>query len=113
MFTKSVVWVVVMIALLGCSSVSHQTARDMEADQVAIAGESCTQAVETASTHDELKWGRIVATPVLTVASAGLIPALLGANAALDLGDPRKHPRCVSLADIGLKLRTNLRRGSD
>jgi len=55
MFTKNAVWIVMMVALSGCSSVSHQTARDMEADQVAIAGESCTQAIETESTHDELK----------------------------------------------------------
>ena len=87
MFTKNAVGIVVMIALLGCSSVSHQTARDMKPDQVATAGELCARAVETASTQDELKWGRIVATPVLTVASAGLIPALLGANAALDFAD--------------------------
>ena len=87
MLTKNAAWMVMMVALSGCSSVSHQTARDMEANQVAIASESCAQAVETASTHDELKWGRIVATPVLTVASAGLIPALIGANAALDFAD--------------------------
>ena len=71
----------------GCSSVSHQTARDMAPEQIAVSGESCSEAVETASSHDELKWGRMIATPVLTVASAGLIPALLGANAALDYAD--------------------------
>ena len=71
----------------GCSSVSHQTARDMAPEQIAMSGESCTEAVESASSHDELKWGRMIATPVLTVASAGLIPALLGANAALDYAD--------------------------
>ena len=69
----------------------------MEADQVAIASESCTQAIETESTHDELKWGRIVATPVLTVASAGLIPALIGANAALDFAD-RKNASKMRVA---------------
>ena len=87
MFTKNAVLMVVMIALLGCSNVSHQTAWEMEPNQVAIAGGPCIQAVETASTHDEIKWGRIVATPVLTVASAGLIPPLLGANARLDFAD--------------------------
>ena len=71
----------------GCSSVSHQTARDMAPRQIAISGESCSEAVESASSHDELKWGRMIATPVLTVASAGIIPALLGANAALDYAD--------------------------
>jgi hypothetical protein len=71
----------------GCSSVSHQTARDMAPEQIAMSGESCSEVVESASLHDELKWGRMIATPVLTVASAGLIPALLGANAPLDYAD--------------------------
>ena len=79
----------ITLCVSGCSSVSHQTARNMEPEQIAIAGESCSQAVETAPDHDGLKWGRMIATPVLTVASAGLIPALLGANAALDYADRR------------------------
>ena len=76
-----------MLALSGCTSFSHQTARDMAPNQIALSGKPCTEAIETASSHDQLKWDRIVATPVLTVASAGLIPAILGANAALDEAD--------------------------
>ena len=59
----------------------------MAPNQIALSGKPCTEAIETASSHDQLKWDRIVATPVLTVASAGLIPAILGANAALDEAD--------------------------
>jgi len=55
-----------------------------------VSGKSYSEAVEISSSHDELKWDCMIATPVLTVASAGLIPALLGANAALDYAD-RKH----------------------
>ena len=75
------------LTLGGCSSVSHQTARDMTNMDVAKSGESCADAVKTAETQNEIKWGRIVATPILTVASAGLLPALIGANAALDYTD--------------------------
>ena len=52
-----------------------------------MSGKSCSEAVEISSSHDELKWDCMIATPVLAVASAGLIPALLGANAALDYAD--------------------------
>ncbi len=77
-----------MVSLsVGCASVSQQTARDMSQTQVASAGADCQNAVKTAAVQDEIKWGRVIATPVLTVASAGLLPALVGANAALDYAD--------------------------
>lgn len=84
-------------ATVGCSSVSHQTARDMSGDRVAAAGADCEDAVKTASKQNEIKWGRVIATPVLTVASAGLLPALVGANAALDYSD-RKNASNMRVA---------------
>ncbi len=54
---------------------------------VKFGGQDCKSAVQTASVQNEIKWGRMVATPILTLASAGLIPALVGANAALDYAD--------------------------
>jgi uncharacterized protein YceK len=79
--------IMVSVILGGCSSVSHQTARDLSSAEVANAGEPCARAVKTADVQNEIKWGRIVATPILTVASVGLLPALIGANAALDYSD--------------------------
>ena len=53
--TTDAAWIVPTVALLGCSRVSHQPARDMQADQVAKVVELYTQAVETASTHGGLE----------------------------------------------------------
>jgi hypothetical protein len=84
MFIDNPIWTVPVIALMGRASASYQTCRETGPNQVAIAGEPLKQAIETALTCDKVKLDSIVATPVLTVASAGLIPALLGADAALD-----------------------------
>ena len=85
---RSITWVLCgCVMMVGCSSVSHQTARDLSSLDVASAGEPCAKAVKTAEVQNEIKWGRIVATPILTVASAGLSPVLVGANAALDYSD--------------------------
>lgn len=85
---RSIYSIVCVCALVGgCSSVSHQTAQDLSKMEVVNSGQPCAEAVKTANMQNEIKWGRIVATPILTVASAGLIPALIGANAALDYSD--------------------------
>lgn len=76
-----------VVALSGCSSVSHQTALDLSSENVAAAGEPCLQAVETADTQNAIKWGRMVATPIITMAVVALAPALIGANAAFDYAD--------------------------
>jgi hypothetical protein len=59
----------------------------MAPEQIAVSGKSWSEAVEIASSHDKLKWDCMIATSVLAVTSAGLIPALLSANAALDYAD--------------------------
>lgn len=75
------------MTLGGCTSISHQTASSIPEPAKKLGGKSCQNAVQTASVQNEIKWGRMVATPILTLASAGLFPALLGANAALDYAD--------------------------
>jgi hypothetical protein len=81
----------------GCASVSQQTAREMSESAVARTGTECQDAVDTAEVQDDIKWSRVVATPVLTVASAGLLPAIVGANAALDYAD-RKNASNMRVA---------------
>ena len=73
----------------GCTSVSHKTAVQITEQGPSGAVPQCAQALKTADVQNDVKWGRIIATPVLTIASAGLLPALLGANAALDYADRR------------------------
>ena len=81
----------------GCSSVSHQTAQQIQKEGPSGSAPACGDALKTAITQNDVKWGRLIATPVLTVASAGLLPALLGANAALDYAD-RKNASGMRVA---------------
>ena len=76
-----------MAFLAGCTSVSHKTAAQITEQGVFGSTPDCSKALQSANVKNEVKWGRIIATPVLTVASVGLLPALLGANAALDYAD--------------------------
>lgn len=80
---------VLLLFVGGCTSVSHQTAMQITEQGPSQDVPHCTQALQTATLQNDVKWGRIIATPVLGLASAGLLPALLGANAALDYADRR------------------------
>lgn len=78
-----------MAFLAGCTSVSHKTAAKITERGASGSAPDCSKALQSADVQNDVKWGRIIATPVLTVASVGLLPALLGVNAALDYADRR------------------------
>ena len=78
-----------LVFFAGCTSVSHKTAIQITEQGASGPAPECTKALQSANVQNDVKWGRMIATPVLTVASAGLLPALLGANAALDYADRR------------------------
>jgi hypothetical protein len=80
--------------------------------------------MSTVTEHEKLKWGRNIATPILTVASVGLAPIIIGANAALDYVDRKNASNMLEscgknplkeeqiLADVGTNAMVNVAFGT-
>ncbi len=121
---KAITALLLGVTLSGCSSVSKDTAWTMWSDGSATASVECASAVETVETHENLKLGRLVATPILSIATAGLLPVIVGANAALDYADRKNASNMMEacgkeplkeekiLADVGTNTAINIALGS-
>lgn len=84
----------------------------------------CESSMSTVTEHEKLKWGRNIATPILTVASVGLAPIIIGANAALDYVDRKNASNMLEscgkeplkeeqiLADVGTNAMVNVALGT-
>lgn len=79
--------VLLCIALVGCSSVTSKTSNHISSEQEVVAGQDCVQAKASGHAYDQIKWGRSVLSPVITLASVAMAPVVLGVNAALDYAD--------------------------
>ena len=75
------------VALVGCSSVTSKTSDQISAKQELIAGQDCVQAKASSDVYDQIKWGRGVLSPAVSVASIAMAPLVLGLNAVLDYAD--------------------------
>jgi len=76
------------LSLSGCLSTSRATAVALDEEKPAYATEGCQAAIRAADVHEDLHTGRIIATPVLLVLTAGAAaPLLVGGNIALDASD--------------------------
>jgi hypothetical protein len=76
------------LGLSGCLSTSRATAVALDDSKPAYATEDCQSAIRATEVHETLHTGRIIATPVLLVLTAGAAaPLLVGSNIALDAAD--------------------------
>lgn len=75
-------------SLSGCLSTSRATAVALDESKPAYASQDCQSAIRATEVHEDLHTGRIIATPVLLVLTAGAAaPLLVGGNIALDAAD--------------------------
>ena len=107
----------------GCSSVSYDTAHKLRINGDIMTAQ-CESSISTVTEHEKLKWGRNIATPILTVASVGLAPIIIGANAALDYVDRKNASNMLEscgkkplkeeqiLADVGTNAMVNVALGT-
>lgn len=89
---RSVVWGLVFAGLCmilsGCLSTSRATAVALDDKKPAYASPDCQSAIRATEVHEDLHTGRIIATPLLLVLTAGAAaPLLMGGNLALDAAD--------------------------
>jgi hypothetical protein len=76
------------ILLTGCASQSSQSFAGLDRTNPAYESEMCQQAIRDAEIHDDIKLGRLVASPVAVILSGGLLlPAVLAANVGLNTVD--------------------------
>ncbi len=76
------------LPLSGCLSTSRATAVALDDKRPAYATEGCQSAIRATEVHEDLHTGRIIATPILLVLTAGAAaPLLVGSNIALDAAD--------------------------
>lgn len=76
------------LPLSGCLSTSRATAVALDDQKPAYATEGCQSAIRATEVHEDLHTGRIIATPILLVLTAGAAaPLLVGSNIALDAAD--------------------------
>lgn len=80
--------VVLCLGLSGCLSTSRATAVALDDTKNAYASQDCQTAIRSSEVHEDLHTGRIIATPILLVLTAGAAaPLLVGSNIALDAAD--------------------------
>lgn len=78
----------VAVLLSGCLSTSRATAVALDDRKPAYASENCQSAIRATEVHEDLYVGRMIATPLLLIATAGAAaPLLIGGNVALDTAD--------------------------
>ena len=103
-------------SLSGCASYSASAAKGLDKSHAKFETDDCKTAInENVSRHEDIKIGRIVATPTLLLLSGGLALPLLAANTALDIQDQRAAARIkeqcselkVSNEDIGIEVAKN------
>ncbi len=76
------------LTLTGCLSTSRATAVALDDKKPAYATEDCRSAIRATEVHEDLHTGRIIATPLLLLLTAGAAaPLLMGGNLALDAAD--------------------------
>ena len=111
------------LLISGCSSVSYDTAHKLRINGDVVTAQ-CESSMSTVNEHETLKWGRNIATPILTVATVGLAPIIIGANAALDYVDRKNASNMLEncgksplneeqiLADVGTNAVVNVALGA-
>lgn len=76
------------LSLAGCLSTSRATAVALDDRQPAYVSEGCQSAIRSTSVHEDLYIGRMIASPLLLIATAGAAaPLVIGGNVALDAAD--------------------------
>lgn len=76
------------VYLTGCASQSAQSFASLDRSHPAYQSEMCQRAIRDAEIHDDIKLGRMVASPVAVVLSGGLLlPAVIAANLGLSTVD--------------------------
>ncbi len=72
----------------GCASQSAKSFASLDRSNPAYQSDMCQQAIRDAEIHDDIKLGRMVASPVAVILSGGLLlPAVLAANVGLNTVD--------------------------
>jgi hypothetical protein len=76
------------LSLAGCLSTSRATAVALDDRQPAYVSEGCQSAIRSTGVHEDLYIGRMIASPLLLIATAGAAaPLVIGGNVALDAAD--------------------------
>ena len=76
------------LPLAGCLSTSRATALALDDRKPQYESAGCKRAIESTALHEDLYIGRLIATPVIAILTAGAAaPFLIGGNVALDTVD--------------------------
>ena len=89
MTIKKIIFLFVcLIVISSCSSKTKQVALIVKKNGHAVSNKECNLFLKNTATQELLKYGRIIATPILLAVSGGtlLIP-IISANASLDTQD--------------------------
>ena len=81
-------WMCVLLSLTGCASQSRKTAANLDMSHDQYNSRECQMAIGRARVHDEIKYSRIIASPVVLLLGGGpLLLPVLAVNAGLDTAD--------------------------
>lgn len=76
------------IPLAGCVSTSRATAMALDDNKPQYVTEGCQTAIRSTDLHEDLYIGRVIASPLLLLVTAGAAaPLVIGGNVALDTAD--------------------------
>ena len=85
---KTIFLLVYLLVISSCSSKTKEVALIVKKNGSPVSNEECNSFIKNTATQELLKYGRIIATPILLAVSGGalLIP-VISANAGLDTQD--------------------------
>jgi len=88
--------IVACVGVAGCSSVSFNTAENLDEDHHLYRSQECQTAIDDSVLHEQTKWARNIFSPVIVLATGGLaLPAVVAANAQMEYDD-RMHANTMS-----------------
>ena len=108
MTIKKIIFLFVcVIVISSCSSKTKQVALIVKENGQAVSNEECNLFIKNTVTQELLKYGRIIATPILLAVSGGalLIP-VISANAGLDTQDRLNASKLAEKCNIKNEIKT-------
>ena len=104
---KTIFLLVCLIIISSCSSKTKQVALIVKENGNAVSNEECNLFLKNTATQELLKYGRIIATPILLVVSGGalLIP-VISVNAGLDTQDRLNASKLAEKCNIKDEIKT-------
>ena len=108
MIIKKIIFLFVCLILIpSCSSKTKQVALIVKENEHAFSNEECNLFIKSTPTQELIKYGRVIATPILLAVSGGtLIIPIISVNAGLDTQDRLNASKLAKKCNIKSEIKS-------